>query len=170
MTAQPFSQSWETPFAIPPFDRMETADFRPAFDAAIETHRAEIEALVTNPDEPDFANTIEALELAGQGLIKVSRVFYNLTGTLSDEPLRAVVYRMAENGLTRMPVVERGNVTSLLGILTLEDLLRARTRHLEEDRDRSRVLHIPFLGTRPDPEDRHEDHDSLEDKITNTRK
>ena len=87
-----------------------------------------------------------------------------------DEPLRAVVYRMAENGLTRMPVVERGNVTSLLGILTLEDLLRARTRHLEEDRDRSRVLHIPFLGTRPDPEDRHEDHDSLEDKITNTRK
>ena len=87
-----------------------------------------------------------------------------------DEPLRAVVYRMAENGLTRMPVVERGNVTSLLGILTLEDLLRARTRHLEEDRDRSRVLHIPFLGTRPDPDDRHEDHDSHEDKVTNTRK
>jgi peptidyl-dipeptidase Dcp len=90
VTAQPFSEDWQTPFAMPPFDRIRTEDFRPAFDAAMERHRVEIEALVTNPAAPDFANTIEALELAGQDLIKVSRVFYNLTGTLSDEPLRAV--------------------------------------------------------------------------------
>ncbi len=65
-----------------------------------------------------------------------------------DESLRAVVYRMAESGLTRFLVTDRENKTKLLGILSLEDLLRARTRNLHEERTRERVLRIrvPFLG------------------------
>ncbi len=64
----------------------------------------------------------------------------------TDEPLRVVVYRMAETGMTRMPVVENGN--KLAGIISLEDLLRARVRDLEEERRRERVLriHLPFRG------------------------
>jgi CBS domain-containing protein len=63
-----------------------------------------------------------------------------------DEPLRVVVYRMAETGLTRFPVVERGKDRKLAGMVALEDLLHARTRSLEEDRHRERVLRIrhPF--------------------------
>jgi len=61
-----------------------------------------------------------------------------------DEPLRVVVYRMAETGLTRMPVVERGNPGKLLGLVALSDLLRARTRNLEEERRRERVLRLRF--------------------------
>ena len=95
MTAQPFSEVWQTPFAMPPFDRIETAQFRPAFEAAMAGHREEIETLIGNPAEPDFDNTIAALELAGQDLLKVSRVFYNLTGTMSDDALRAVERDMA---------------------------------------------------------------------------
>jgi len=54
-----------------------------------------------------------------------------------DETLRAVVYRMAESGATRMPVVDR--VTRrLLGMVSLEDLLKARARHLEEERRRAK--------------------------------
>src|SRR5579864_100374 len=66
----------------------------------------------------------------------------------ADEPLRAVVYRMAETGVTRMPVVDGGG--KLAGIISLEDLLRARVRDLEEERRRERVLriHLPFGGTR----------------------
>ena len=66
----------------------------------------------------------------------------------ADEPLRAVVYRMAETGITRMPVVDGGG--KLAGIISLEDLLRARVRDLEEERRRERVLriHLPFGGTR----------------------
>ena len=62
-----------------------------------------------------------------------------------DEPLRAVVYRMAESGFTRFPVVERANPHKLLGIVSLSDLLKARTRNLEEERQRERVLHLRLL-------------------------
>ncbi len=57
-----------------------------------------------------------------------------------DEPLRAVAYRMAETGLTRFPVVERGVARRLLGIVALRDLLEARVRDLEAERRRERVL------------------------------
>jgi CIC family chloride channel protein len=65
-----------------------------------------------------------------------------------DESLRVVVYRMAETGFTRMPVVDRGDSRKLVGIVSLEDLLHARTRNLTEERTRERVLRIrlPFRG------------------------
>jgi len=65
-----------------------------------------------------------------------------------DEPLRVVVYRMAETGLTRFPVVDRGDERRLMGVIGLHDLLSARTRNLAEERDRERVLRIrlPLLG------------------------
>ena len=65
-----------------------------------------------------------------------------MTTAFPDEPLRLVVYRMAETGLTRMPVVERDNPSKLVGMIFLTDLLRARTRNLEEERHRERVLRL----------------------------
>lgn len=62
----------------------------------------------------------------------------------ADEPLRVVVYRMAEKGVTRMPVVERGTRT-FLGLVSLNDLLKARSRHLEEERRRERTLKFRFF-------------------------
>lgn len=59
-----------------------------------------------------------------------------------DEPLRVVVYRMAETGFTRLPVVERGDPSNVIGVVTLENLLAARTRNLSEERDRERVLRV----------------------------
>jgi CBS domain-containing protein len=66
----------------------------------------------------------------------------------ADEPLRLVVYRMAEKGLTRFPVLERGDSRKLAGMVSLNDLLQARTRTLQEERTRERVLRIrlPFGG------------------------
>ncbi len=61
-----------------------------------------------------------------------------------DEPLRVVVYRMAEGGVTRMPVVERGS-EKFLGLVSLNDLLKARGRHLEEESRRERTLKLRFL-------------------------
>jgi CBS domain-containing protein len=61
------------------------------------------------------------------------------TESYPDEPLRVAVYRMAENGVTRMPVVER-DTRRLLGLVSLEDLLKARSRHLEEERRREQII------------------------------
>ena len=57
-----------------------------------------------------------------------------------DEPLRLVVYRMAETGFTRLVVVQRNDPRKLVGIVALSDLLKARVRTLEEERSRERVL------------------------------
>jgi H+/Cl- antiporter ClcA/CBS domain-containing protein len=62
-----------------------------------------------------------------------------------DESLRVVVYRMAEKGLTRMPVLERGT-QKFLGLVALDDLLKARGRNLEEERTRERTLKLRFLS------------------------
>ncbi len=64
----------------------------------------------------------------------------------ADEPLRHVVNRMADTGLTRMPVVDPEDPHQLLGMLSLGDLLHARTRAVEEESRRERVLrlHLPF--------------------------
>jgi len=56
-----------------------------------------------------------------------------------DEPLRVVVYRMVEKSCTRMPVVER-STRKFLGLVSLNDLLKARSRHLEEERRRERSI------------------------------
>jgi len=67
-----------------------------------------------------------------------------------DEPLRVVVMRMAETGLTRLPVVEEDS-GRLAGMVSLHDLLGARVRNLQEERDRERVLEmrLPFVGKTP---------------------
>lgn len=64
----------------------------------------------------------------------------------ADEPLRVVVHRMAESGLTRLPVVSRDS-HRLLGIISLDDLLKARIRHLEDERRRDQVFR--FRPRRP---------------------
>ena len=62
-----------------------------------------------------------------------------------DEPLRVVVYRMAESGFTRFPVVDRVDHRKLVGIVSLDDLLKARVANLEAETRRERVLRIRYL-------------------------
>src|SRR5207248_11357759 len=64
-----------------------------------------------------------------------------------DEPLRAVVHRMAQTGLTRFPVVERGEERTLVGMISLTDLLMGRARTLDAEHRRERVLSLR-LGKR----------------------
>jgi CBS domain-containing protein len=62
-----------------------------------------------------------------------------------DEPLRVVVYRMAEKGFTRMPVIMPGT-GEFMGLIALDDLLKARGRNLEEEIRRERPLKLRFLS------------------------
>ncbi len=75
----------------------------------------------------------------------------NTVEAYPDEPLRVVVYRMAEKGCTRVPVVER-TTRKFLGLVSLNDLLKARSRHLEEETRRERSLKFRwFRPERPNP-------------------
>lgn len=65
-----------------------------------------------------------------------------------DETLRTVMDRMAETGLTRFPVVDRGNPRKLVGMIALTDILKARRRTIEGERRRERVLRLHILFPR----------------------
>ena len=68
----------DTPFGVPAFDKVKIEHYLPAFEKAIAENKAEIEAIVNNPEAPTFANTIEALDRSGELLDKVVGVFFNV--------------------------------------------------------------------------------------------
>lgn len=72
-------QEWDTPFGVPPFDKIKYEHYLPALEAAIAQHDAEIQAIVDNTEPATFENTVEAFEYSGELLDKVSGVLFNLS-------------------------------------------------------------------------------------------
>jgi len=91
----PLLADWTGPFALPPFAELRDEDFGPAFEAALAEARAAVMAIAENPAPPDFANTIAALELAGEALDRVAAVFFNLSGTDSNPAREALARELA---------------------------------------------------------------------------
>ncbi len=91
----PLLASWDAPFGLPPFDRIEETHFVPAFAAAMAENLAEIEAISANSAAPDFTNTIEAMERTGQTLDQVAAVFFNLSSSHTNDELQAIQREMA---------------------------------------------------------------------------
>lgn len=90
MNQNPFFEEWDTPFGVPPFDKIKESDFLPAFKKAIEIQNQEIEAIVSNEEAPTFDNTIVALDKSGSDLDKVSGVFFNLVEANTNEKLMSI--------------------------------------------------------------------------------
>lgn len=90
----PLLAEWDTPYATPPFSKIELKDYEPAFDAAIACSRAEIEAIVNNPAKPTFGNTIVALERQGELLGRIAGVFYNLLEADTSDEMQAIAQRV----------------------------------------------------------------------------
>jgi peptidyl-dipeptidase Dcp len=86
----PFFETWTTPFGVPPFDRIRPEHFPPAFDRGMAEETAEIRAITSAPQPPNFADTIVALERSGRLLDRVGRVFFNLNSSRTDDALDAV--------------------------------------------------------------------------------
>jgi peptidyl-dipeptidase Dcp len=83
----PFFEEWTTPFGVPPFDKIQNAHYLPAVERGIAEHQAEVDAIVGSKDAPNFTNTIEALERAGELLDKTSHVFFSLLSARTDDEL-----------------------------------------------------------------------------------
>lgn len=80
----PILSDWSTPFEIAPFDKISDEDFAPALEQALSDHQAEIDRIAADESEPSFANTVEALEAAGEQLDKVLSVFFTMAGADSN--------------------------------------------------------------------------------------
>ena len=75
----PFSQKYDAPFGVPPFDKIKPSDYMPAIMKGIKQQQAEINKIISNPSAPTFSNTIEALEFSGDLLKRVRTVLDNVT-------------------------------------------------------------------------------------------
>lgn len=91
----PFFVEYNTPYGIPPFELIEPGHFMPAFEAALKENKDEIDAIVNQKAEADFANTIEAFERSGEMLDKVSSVFYNLNSSLTSDTMQAIARELS---------------------------------------------------------------------------
>ena len=86
----PFFSAYENEYGAPPFDKIKTEHYMPAFIEGIKQHQAEIDAIANSSDEPTFANTIEALDYSGDLLNKVNAVFFNLYSSTSNEEMEKI--------------------------------------------------------------------------------
>jgi len=85
----PFFKEWNTPFGVPPFDEIKVEHYVPAIKEGIKQQEAEIDAIVNNPEEPTFENTILAYDKSGALLQKVGGVFGPLSSANTSDELQA---------------------------------------------------------------------------------
>jgi len=91
----PFFKEWTTPFGVPPFDDIKDEHFVPAIEEGIKQHQSEIDSIVSNTEEPTFANTILALDKSGQLLDKVSGVFGPMNSANTSDSLQAIARKIS---------------------------------------------------------------------------
>ncbi len=86
----PLLGEFNTPFNVPPFNKIKTSDYLPAFKEAIKQHDAEIKAIIDNDDTPTFNNTIEAIDKSGRLLNKISSIFFNINSANTNKEIQKV--------------------------------------------------------------------------------
>ena len=94
-TQNPFFTEFDTPYGVPPFDKIKTEHYMPAFIEGMRQDSLEIEAIANNPEPPTFANTIEALEYSGAMLDRVSDVFFNLYSADTDKDMDEIAEKVS---------------------------------------------------------------------------
>ena len=91
----PLLAKWDTPYEIPPFEKIKIEHFMPAYVEAMAQHKAEIDSIVNNTEAPTFDNTIVAYDNSGELLDKISPVFSNISGTASTPEVIALAKELS---------------------------------------------------------------------------
>lgn len=87
--------NWQGPLGLPDFTRIGDEDFGPVFDAALKAHEAEIDAITANTEPATIENTLQALELAGEALDRVSSIFWCRAGAHTNDVIQAIEREVA---------------------------------------------------------------------------
>ncbi len=124
LEGNPFREEWSTPYGVPPFADIADSDYMPAFKKGILELREDIAAIADNSEAPTFANTIVALEMAGEAITRVANTFFNITNTeLNDE--------LSELESTVSPMLSRE-----FDAITLNPKIFERVQEVYAQRDR----------------------------------
>ena len=95
MNTNPLLSQWETPFGVPPFDKIKNEHYLPAFNEGINEAQIEVDVITNAEEAPSFKNTIEALEKTSSKLSKVRRVFYAVNGANTNDELKKAAKEIA---------------------------------------------------------------------------
>lgn len=110
-------------YGIVAMDKIELKDYLPAFREAIKQNQAEIEAIVTNPEEPTFENTIVALERSGALLDRVEGIFFNILEADGNDEMDEIANTISPE------------LSALSDDILLNDKLFARIAHVYNQRE-----------------------------------
>ena len=119
----PFFKPFEGPYGTIPFDDIKLEHFEPAFEKGMEVHKAEIDKIAYNDASPTFANTIEAMEYAGEMLTRVSSVFFNLLSAESNDEMMEISQRLSPK------------LSAHSNYINLNDALFVRVKKIYDDRN-----------------------------------
>ncbi len=154
MSDNPLLQTWTERFGLPPFERIRPEHFPAAFDQGMAEQLGEVAAISGEIAAPSFANTIEAMERTGRLLDRVSRVFFNLEGSASNDAIEAIARDYA-------PKLAQHRMRMALDARLFErvDALHSRRASLGLAEDQLRLLeryHLDFVrdGARLAPADK----------------
>ena len=125
MNENPFlNEKYGTPFEVPPFEKIKAEYYMPAYLKGIEEQKKEIRDIITNKQEPDFENTIKALEYSGELLTKVGRVFGALNSANTNDTLQKINKELS-------PILSRHRDD-----INLNDTLFMRVKAVYENREK----------------------------------
>ena len=94
-SSNPLLSEFDTPFGVPPFEKIKAQHYMPAFEKAMEIHQNEIMDIAESSEEPTFKNTLVALDQSGRLLAQTSNIFFGLNSAKTDEQMQNIARKVA---------------------------------------------------------------------------
>ncbi len=141
LVGNPFMKEWDTPYGVPPFASIEDAHYMPAIKKGILEMRAEMAAIISNPEAPTFENTILAMETAGELINKGANTFFNITGTELNDELQKL-----QQEISPMLSREFDAINLNLDLFERVQAVYAQKDDLELDEQQARLLELTHRG------------------------
>ncbi|MCG7504264.1 M3 family metallopeptidase [Mesorhizobium retamae] len=132
---------WQGPLGLPDFTKIGDGDFGPVFDAALKAHEAEIEVITANAEQATVENTLQALELAGEALDRVSSIFWCRAGAHTNDTIQAMEREVAPKMSRHFSAISMNEKL----FARIDDLYRRRDS-LKLDAETLRVLERTWKG------------------------
>ncbi|MGQ5521709.1 M3 family metallopeptidase [Chitinimonas sp. PSY-7] len=143
LNSNPLLQTWDTPYSLPPFNRVAAEHFQPAFEAVMQTHMAELDAIASETEPPSFTNTLIAFDASGRHLNRIDLLFKNLCSSETSPALQEVELVIAP----RLAAHESA-IYMHVGLFQRIDALYQDRANLSLDAEQLRLLetvHLDFV-------------------------